>query len=101
MLIALSAAVGFCLLGANYALYGVAPAYYPLAIRGTGSGASIAVGRVGSIVGPLLAGMLIRGGTSAAGVVQYMIPFAAVSCVAVFALSFRSTASERERTSAP
>jgi len=98
-LIALSAAVGFCLLGANYALYGVAPVYYPLAIRGTGSGASIAVGRVGSIVGPLLAGVLIGGGTSAAGVVQYMVPVAAVSAAAVFALSFRSTASETDRTS--
>jgi len=94
----LSAAVGFFLLGANYALYGVAPAYYPLAIRGTGSGASIAVGRVGSIAGPLLAGVLIGGGTSAAGVVQYMVPVAAVSAIAVFALSFRSTASETGRT---
>ena len=99
VLIMLSAAVGFCLLGANYALYGVAPAYYPLAIRGTGSGASIAVGRVGSIVGPLLAGVLIGGGTSAAGVVQYMVPVAAVSAAAVFALSFRPTASERDRRS--
>jgi len=99
MLKILSGAVGFCLLGANYALYGVAPAYYPLAIRGTGSGASIAVGRVGSIVGPLLAGLLIGGGTSAAGVVQYMVPVAAVSGIAVFALSFWSTASEKGRTS--
>jgi AAHS family 3-hydroxyphenylpropionic acid transporter len=98
-LVALSGAVGFCLLGANYALYGVAPVFYPLAIRGTGSGASIAVGRVGSIAGPLLAGLLIGGGTTAAGVVQYMIPVAAVSAVAVFALSFRPTASGTERTS--
>jgi AAHS family 3-hydroxyphenylpropionic acid transporter len=99
MVTILSGAVGFCLLGANYALYGVAPAYYPLAIRGTGSGASIAVGRVGSIAGPLLAGMLIGGGTSAAGVVQYMVPVAAVAAIAVFALSFRSAASETGRTS--
>jgi AAHS family 3-hydroxyphenylpropionic acid transporter len=96
---ALSGAVGFCLLGANYALYGVAPAYYQQAIRGTGSGASIAVGRIGSIAGPLLAGALIGGGTSAAGVVQYMVPVAAVSAAAVFALSFRPTASETGRTS--
>jgi AAHS family 3-hydroxyphenylpropionic acid transporter len=89
MVTALSGAVGFFLLGANYALYGVAPAYYPLAIRGTGSGASIAVGRVGSIAGPLLAGLLIGSGTSAAGLVQYMAPVAAVSAIAVFALSFR------------
>jgi len=99
VVLALSGAVGFCLLGANYALYGVAPAYYERAIRGTGSGASIAVGRVGSIAGPLLAGVLIGGGTSAAGVVQYMVPVAAVSAAAVFALSFRSTASETARAS--
>ena len=91
MVMVLSGAVGFCLLGANYALYGVAPAYYPLAIRGTGAGASIAVGRVGSIAGPLLAGLLIGSGTSAAGLVQYMVPVAAVSAIAVFALSFRPT----------
>jgi len=101
MLITLSGAVGFCLLGANYALYGVAPAYYPLSIRGTGSGASIAVGRVGAIAGPLLAGLLISGGTSAAGVVQYMVPVAAVSAIAVFLLSFRPAASETGRTSGP
>jgi MFS transporter, AAHS family, 3-hydroxyphenylpropionic acid transporter len=90
VIIALSGAVGFFLLGANYALYGVAPGYYPREIRGTGSGASIAVGRVGSIAGPLLAGVLMGGGTSATGVVQYMVPVAAVSLLAVFALSFHS-----------
>ena len=35
-LLALSAAAGFLLLGANYALYGVAAQYYPTNIRGTG-----------------------------------------------------------------
>ena len=84
----LSGAAGFFLLGANYALYGVAPAYYPASIRGTGSGASVAVGRVGSIGGPLLAGALLGGGTSAAGVVAYLIPVAAIAGIAVFALSF-------------
>lgn len=86
--VALSGAAGFFLLGANYALYGVAATYYPRDIRGTGSGASVAIGRVGSIAGPLLAGMLLSGGTSASGVVQYMVPVAAVAAVSVFALSF-------------
>ena len=90
VVIALSGAVGFFLLGANYALYGVAPVYYPREIRGTGSGASIAVGRLGAIAGPLLAGFLMGGGTSATGVVRYMVPVAAISLIAVFALSFRS-----------
>ncbi len=93
MTITLSAAVGFFLLGANYALYGVAPAYYPGTARGTGSGASVAVGRVGSILGPLLAGELIRSGVSATDVVYYMVPVAAVAGVAVFALSFRKSRS--------
>lgn len=83
-----SGAAGFFLMGANYALYGVAASYYPSAMRGTGSGASIAVGRVGSIVGPYLAGVLLAGGTTAANVVLYMAPVAAVAGVAVFALGF-------------
>lgn len=86
--VALSGAAGFFLLGANYALYGVAAMYYPQDVRGTGSGASVAVGRIGSIIGPLLAGILLGGGTSASGVVQYMVPVAAVAGAAVFALSF-------------
>jgi AAHS family 3-hydroxyphenylpropionic acid transporter len=88
MTLLLSGAAGFFLLGANYALYGVAATYYPLAVRGTGSGASVAVGRIGSIIGPLLAGLLLGGGMSASGVVQYMVPVAAVAGAAVFGLSF-------------
>lgn len=87
-LVLLSGAAGFFLLGANYALYGVAPQYYPTHIRGTGSGASVAVGRVGAIIGPLLAGAWLGGGTSASGVVSYLIPFALVAGIAVFWLSF-------------
>jgi len=87
-IITLSGVAGFFLLGANYALYGVAPSYYPVAMRGTGSGASVAVGRVGSILGPLAAGILLQGGSSATDVVQYMAPVAAVAGIAVCALSF-------------
>ena len=92
-ILTLSAAAGVFLMGANYALYGVAASYYPQAMRGTGSGASIAVGRVGSVIGPLLAGFLLAGGTTAAAVVGYMAPIAAVACIAVLALSFRPVTS--------
>ncbi len=88
MILTLSGVAGFFLLGANYALYGVAPGYYPAAMRGTGSGASVAVGRVGSILGPAAAGMLLASGSSAMNVVQYMAPVAAVAGLAVCALSF-------------
>jgi AAHS family 3-hydroxyphenylpropionic acid transporter len=87
-LLLLSGAAGFALLGANYALYGVAPAYYPNDMRGTGSGASVAVGRVGSILGPASAGLMLGSGSTATDVVQYMVPVAAVAGIAVAALSF-------------
>jgi AAHS family 3-hydroxyphenylpropionic acid transporter len=87
-MLVLSGAAGFFVLGANFALYGLAPTYYSPETRGTGSGASIAVGRVGSIVGPLLAGLLLGGGISASGVVAYLVPMAVVAGAGAFALSF-------------
>jgi AAHS family 3-hydroxyphenylpropionic acid transporter len=87
----LSASAGFFLMGANYALYGVGPAHYPVNGRGTGSGAAIGVGRVGSVIGPLLAGILLGGGASAQSIIMYMVPTAAVAGVAVFLLSFHPT----------
>jgi AAHS family 3-hydroxyphenylpropionic acid transporter len=92
MMIIMSGAVGFFLLGANYALYGVAPKFYPGLMRATGSGASIAIGRVGAIVGPVLPGLIMSQGGTANTVLQTMIPIAAVAVVAVFALSFRRAA---------
>jgi AAHS family 3-hydroxyphenylpropionic acid transporter len=88
VIVFLSGMVGFFLLGANYALYGVAGSYYPLEMRGTGSGASVAMSRVGSIIGPLLGGVLLGGGATATNVVQSMAPFAAVAGIAVVILSF-------------
>ena len=87
-MLVLSGAAGFFVLGANFALYGLAPTYYSPETRGTGSGASIAVGRVGSIAGPLLAGLLLGGGISASGVVAYLVPMAVVAGAGAFALSF-------------
>jgi AAHS family 3-hydroxyphenylpropionic acid transporter len=87
-ILVLSGAAGFFVLGANFAMYGVAPTFYSPETRGTGSGASIAIGRVGSITGPLLAGILLGSGTSAAGVVANLIPMAVIAGLAVFALSY-------------
>jgi len=88
MILVLSGAVGFFLLGANYALYGVAAAYYPQAMRGRGSGASVAWGRLGAVAGPLAGGYLLAGGATSGEVVQTMIPFAMLAGIALLALSF-------------
>jgi AAHS family 3-hydroxyphenylpropionic acid transporter len=84
--IVLSGAVGVCVLGATFALYGVAAGFYPAEIRGTGSGAAVSVGRLGSIVGPLMAGMLLGGGGTSQTVILSMVPAAAMAGLAAFYL---------------
>jgi AAHS family 3-hydroxyphenylpropionic acid transporter len=83
----LSGLAGFLLLGATYSLYSVTAACYPLEARGTGSGASTAVGRAGSIVGPLLAGLLMARGLAADTVILALAPCATIAGCAVWALS--------------
>lgn len=51
---------GFGLIGGQTAANAVAAAAYPTEIRATGVGWCLGIGRIGSIVGPLLAGVLIQ-----------------------------------------
>lgn len=88
MIVVLSGAVGFCLLGANYSLYGAAASYYSEATRGRGSGGAVAWGRFGAVAGPLAGGYLMAAGRDAGAVVSAMIPFAVVAGVGLLALTF-------------
>lgn len=72
----LAGLAGFFLLGAQYSLYGIIPLYYPGVARGLATGAAIAVGRLGSIAGPLVAGHLLGQGWGPAGVAMAMVPVA-------------------------
>lgn len=85
---ALSGALGFFVLGCNYAVYGAAASYYPAEMRGRGSGAAIAWGRLGSVAGPLIGGYLLQGGSAPAEVVYAMAPFGFLAAAGVFALTF-------------
>lgn len=51
--------LGFCVQGVQAGLNAIAAGFYPTAIRSTGVGWALAVGRIGSIVGPLMAGALL------------------------------------------
>ena len=82
------ALTGAFLLGAQYILYGLTPTYYRTATRGTGTGAAVAASRLGSAVGPSLAGYLLGAGKSTTEVLQSMLPVAAVSAAAVMLLLF-------------
>lgn len=82
----LAAAAGVVLMGVLFVLYAVAPALYPSAIRGVGAGSSVAAGRLGSIIGPLIAGGLRTAGATPGEVFLSMTPVAVISAVAIVLL---------------
>jgi AAHS family 3-hydroxyphenylpropionic acid transporter len=84
------AVAGVFIIGAQLILFALAPLYYPRSIRGTGVGASVSMGRLGSVVGPLFAGALLAGGGGSATVLLGILPFVAIGGTAAFALAFRS-----------
>jgi benzoate transport len=57
-------AVGFCLNASISVLYAVVPETFPAAIRTTGTGWAMSIGRLGAVAGPSLAGVLIEAGWS-------------------------------------
>jgi AAHS family 3-hydroxyphenylpropionic acid transporter len=77
---------GFTVVGGIYVLYALAPSFYPPQIRAAGVGAAIAVGRFGSIAGPVIAGQLRAGGFNPGQVFETMIPASLMAAGAVFLL---------------
>ena len=82
------ALLGTCLIGAQFVLYGLVPAYYQTLTRGTGTGASVAVSRLGSATGPYLAGQLLGAGASATQVLQSLLPLTGAAAIAALLLMF-------------
>jgi AAHS family 3-hydroxyphenylpropionic acid transporter len=85
--LACSAAAGFAVVGGLYVLYALAPTYYPGPVRAAAAGAAIAVGRLGSIVGPVIAGDLRAAGYSPGEVLGFLAPAAVATAVCVWALT--------------
>ena len=77
---------GMFVVGGQSVLYALSAAFYPTPMRGTGVGAAVAVGRLGSVVGPLAAGQLLAMGRSASTVIGASIPVTLVAAVAALML---------------
>ena len=58
MTVLLAFLLGFLVIGAQAGLNVLAAKFYPTFVRSTGVGWALGIGRIGSIIGPLLAGML-------------------------------------------
>ncbi|WP_414444053.1 MFS transporter [Burkholderia sp. 22PA0106] len=58
-LLAVVFAGGFCVVGGQPAVNALAGQFYPTALRSTGIGWSLGIGRIGSVLGPLVGGQLI------------------------------------------
>ena len=55
-------AAGFCIIGGQIGLNALAASTYPSSIRSTGIGSALAVGRLGSVAGPVVGGALLAQG---------------------------------------
>lgn len=75
--------VGIFANGLVFLLYGQAGSYYPTAIRGTGVGWSVALGRLGAIIGPLLVGLLLSSENSASEVLMSILPIILVATITI------------------
>ena len=88
VLLGLILVTGFCIFGAQLNLTQISARYYPLYMRGTGIGWSMGLGRVGSILGPIIGGGLVAIGL-ARGQLFYVAAIPAlVACLTVIAMSF-------------
>jgi AAHS family 4-hydroxybenzoate transporter-like MFS transporter len=76
-------AAGFCIVGGQIAANALAAGFYPTPVRASGVGWALGIGRVGSIVGPLVGGMLLTMKWSTGAV--FLAAAAAALCAALSA----------------
>jgi AAHS family 3-hydroxyphenylpropionic acid transporter len=71
--------VGIAMSATQALLYALAPSNYPTEVRGTGVGSAVAIGRLGSAAGPLLAGALLGSGKAPQDVLLLLVPIILVA----------------------
>lgn len=94
MMLVAGAGAGFFAIGGQLVLYALAPRFYDTLIRGTGVGAAVSAGRLGSMAGPLMGGALLSAGYGANAVLAGAIPGMAVAAIAAVILLRRPTAED-------
>ncbi len=80
-------AAGFCIVGGQISANALAAAFYPTSVKATGVGWALGIGRIGSIVGPVVGGVLLEQKWSAAAVFMAAAGAALCAALAAFSLS--------------
>ncbi len=93
-------AAGFCVVGGQIAANALAAAFYPTSVRASGVGWALGIGRIGSIVGPLVGGVLLTAKWSTASVFAAAAAAALCAALAAFSLSRLAAAGEAARDAA-
>jgi AAHS family 3-hydroxyphenylpropionic acid transporter len=88
MVLPVAFALGAFATTAKNMMYGFAPLYYPVTMRGAGVGVAVAWGRIGSIVGPAAAGILLGGGSGTQSVLLSLVPVLLLAMIATLALGW-------------
>lgn len=83
-------AAGLFVMAAQLVLYALAPPAYPTAVRATGVGAAVAIGRLGSVAGPLAAGQILAAGAGTTGVLLATSPGLLIATVAAISVMARA-----------
>jgi AAHS family 4-hydroxybenzoate transporter-like MFS transporter len=77
---------GFFLIGGQNAANALSATFYPTMVRSTGVGWALGIGRIGSIVGPFVGGMMLARQVSTETLFTYAAVPALIACLASFAL---------------
>jgi MFS transporter, AAHS family, 3-hydroxyphenylpropionic acid transporter len=86
--------LGCAVVAAQAFLYAMAPIAYPTSIRGVGVGTAVAVGRIGSIVGPKLGGYLKSAGHGPAQLLMDLLPLVIVGSICALLLAWSTARSK-------
>ena len=84
LMLAVTFILGFMVIAAQAGLNALAASYYPTAVRSTGIGWALGVGRIGSIVGPLVGGMFLSMGWKPAQILLSATLAAGLAWLAIF-----------------
>ncbi len=80
---------GFFMMGGMISLYGVIARTFPAHMRASGTGFVIGLGRIGSAIGPLVAGLLFAGGLTGQAVASIMAIPAVVALLGLLAFKVK------------